>query len=52
MGGDRERLDPRSDPAVRFAALGIVDDELDQSAPDSRRSFRSAPVIPTTSACR
>ena len=34
MGGDRERLDPRSDPAVRFAVLGIVDEELDQSAPE------------------
>jgi len=30
MGGDRERLDPRSDPAVCFAVLGIVDEELDQ----------------------
>jgi len=34
MGGDRERVDPRSDPAVRFAVLGIVDEELDQSAPE------------------
>ena len=33
-GRDRERLDPRSDPAVRFAMLGIVDEELDQSAPE------------------
>ena len=34
MAGDRERLDPRSDPAVRFLVLEIVDEELDQSAPE------------------
>lgn len=34
MGGDWERLDPRTDPGVRFAVLGIVDEELDQSAPE------------------
>jgi len=51
MGGDRERLDPRSDPAVRFAVLGVVDDELDQSAPELAEELQERADHPTTSAC-
>jgi hypothetical protein len=34
MTQQRARVDPRADPAVRFAVLEIVRDELDQSAPE------------------
>ena len=34
MTRQSERVDPRADPAVRFAVLEIVNDELDQSAPE------------------
>jgi hypothetical protein len=30
----RERVDPRADPLMHFAVREIVDDELDQSAPE------------------
>ena len=34
MAQERDRVDSVTDPAVRVAVLAIIDDELDQSAPE------------------
>ncbi len=34
MTRQRERADPRADPAVRFAVMEIVNDDLDKSSPE------------------